>query len=222
MASTYGVMADMDVQIIAAAISAAVAATIGVMTWANSRANLKERRISEKRRSLAKKLNEFYGPLISYLNITKSLRNILDSNKPPEFRTLTHLLDPEQEYDIGANQIKIELTESDRIIIGEIVEIERKIEDLIVEKGGLVEDKRLMFDYYEGAEFKTHYPTTISSTSLANLITHFRVLRLAFEGKIVGEVERYKGFVFPRETVKLIHENYEKLHRELEALSNDS
>ena len=215
-------MINMDVQIIAAAISAAVAATIGVMTWANSRANLKERRISEKRRSLAKKLNEFYGPLISYLNITKSLRNILDSNKPPEFRTLTHLLDPEQEYNVGANKIKVELTESDRMIISEIVEIERKIEDLIVEKGGLVEDKRLMFDYYEGTEFKPYHPTTISSTSLANLITHFRVLRLAFEGKIAGEVERYKSFVFPRETVKLIHENYERLHRELEALNNDS
>ena len=164
----------MDVQIVAAIISAVVAATVGIMTWLNNRANLREQRVAERRKSIAKQLNEFYGPLISYLNITKSLYKIFIQDKPQGFRTLTYLLDREQKYEDGQEKKKIELSNSDKIILGEIIEIEKKIELLIIDKGGLVEDPKLMFDYYEDVQLSRFN----SSTSLATLITHFRVLRL--------------------------------------------
>jgi len=211
----------MDVQIVTAMISAAVAATIGIMTWLNGRANLREQRISERRRSIVKKLNEFYGPLISYLNITKSLHTILIRGKPKGFRTLICLVEPEYEYDDGQNKVKARLTDSDRTIIGEIVEIEKKIESLIVEKGGLVDDRRLRSGYPSEVGFHEHQSISPppASTSLATLITHFRVLRLAYDGKLVGDVERYESFVFPREIHRLLDEKYEELKSDLEKLS---
>jgi hypothetical protein len=56
-------------------------------------------------------------------------------------------------------------------------------------------------------------------TSLTDLITHFRVLRLAFEGKLKGEIDRYERFVFPRGIVAILRENYDRLHKELKDLS---
>jgi len=214
----------MDVQISAAIISALVAGIIGIMTWLNGRATLKEQRVADRRKSIAKRLNEFYGPLISYLNITESLRRILGKDKPPGFRVLTYLLNPTQEYMVGNTNERVELTESDRIVLAEIVEIEKKIEALILEKSGLAEDPRLMFSYYSaidlnGQTLNNQDYGTQELTSLTDLITHFRVLSLAFEGKLRGEVDRYERFVFPRGIVAILHENYNRLHRELKDLS---
>lgn len=137
----------MEVQVAAAIISASVAGTIGVMTWLHNRATLREQRIADKRRSIAKQLNEFYGPLISYLKITYSLYQIFSKDKPKGFRTLTYLLAPEQKYQTSQGLTEVILTESDRLILGEIIELEAKIESLVVEKGGLVDDAQLMFEY---------------------------------------------------------------------------
>ena len=81
---------------IISACSVIVVGTVGFMTWRYNQATLREKRVAEKRASIAKQLNEFYGPLISYLNITKALHGIYTKDKPEGFRTLTYLLNPEQ------------------------------------------------------------------------------------------------------------------------------
>lgn len=201
--------------VIAASISAAVAGTIGIMTWRYNKETLREKRVAEKRASIAKQLNEFYGPLISYLNITNALREIYTKDKPEGFRTLTYLLDPEQVYETNQGALKVALTESDRLILGEIIEIEEKIESLVVEKGGLVDEPQLMFNYLNGTESARGSQLSL----LAALIRHFRILKLAYTGKLHGEIQRYKDFVFPTEIKGVLRKKFESLHRELDKLS---
>lgn len=214
----------MDVQLLAAILSATISATaavtIGTMSWFNGRANLEEVRITEARRSLAKKLNEFYGPVIAYLNLMKALRDILGEGKPPNFRTLTYLINPEQEYEVDGQKNKVILTESDKAIIKEILEIEKKIEGLILEKGGLVEDSRLMLDYYKQVDLATpSLEEPEEPTSLAAMLAHFRVFRLAHDKEIFGAEDRYDKFVFPRGTANILNKKYIELHEELKKLN---
>jgi hypothetical protein len=203
--------------IISASISASVAGTVGVMTWKYNQATLREKRIAEKRENITKQLNEFYGPLISYLNITNALREIYTKDKPEGFRTLTYLLDPDQTYKTRQGSSKVVLTESDRLILGEIIEIEDKIELLVVEKGGLVDEPRLMFNHGLINGIETTGTSRLSL--LAELIRHFRVLKLAYAGKLHGEVQRYKDFVFPTEINRVLRDKFEFLQRELNKLS---
>ena len=87
---------------------------------------------------------------------------------------------------------------------------------MIIEKSGLVDDSRLMFDYYEENVFNNQPPTSPDSTSLlATLIKHFRVLRLAYERKLRGEVDRYKRFVYPKKIDKVLYEKDGELHKQL-------
>lgn len=209
----------MEVQLIAAIISAFVAGTVGIMTWLHNRATLREQRVAERRKSIAKQLNEFYGPLISYLKITNSLYQIYTKDKPKSFRTLTYLLDPEQEYETDQGLSKVILTESDRIILGEILDLESRIEMLVIEKGGLIDDPKLMFGHLPELRLEGLRRNRNQLSLLALLITHFRVLKLAYEGKLQGEVQRYQDFVFPREIEDVLREKFESLHRELNRLS---
>lgn len=123
--------------------------TIGLMTFFYNRAALKEKKRSERRDLITKKLNEFYGPLLSYLNIVKALYQLFRANKPAGFRTLIFLLDRNQEYEMNGIKQTVVLSKSDEQLLKEIIEIEQKIEDLIVEKGGLVDDPALMFKYIQ-------------------------------------------------------------------------
>jgi len=208
----------MNVEIVTAIISSSVAATIGIMSWLNGRANLRAQRIAERRKSIAKMLNEFYGPLISYLNITYSLNEVLKRDKPKGFRTLLYLIDPHQEYEVDGKKTKVALSHLDKVVLEEIIRVEEQIETLIVQKSGLVDDSRLMFERLISRD--NNFGSN-SLTSLGTLIAHFHLLKLAYEGRFEDEndmTENYKIFVFPRDLERVVYENYNALHEELRYL----
>ena len=208
----------MKTELATSLISATIALTIGVMTWLHNRATLREQLISERRKSIAKMLNEFYGPIISYLNVTKALFRLFAAGKPKGFRTLTHLLNPDQEYEVPNGRVRVELSRNDMQLLEELIDVEKKIESLVVEKGGLVDDERLMFEYLPDVRYTDVELEKGELSLLALLITHFRVLSLAYSGRIKGEVARYKDFVYPREIDAVLRGNREQLHRELDQL----
>lgn len=211
----------MEIEMTVALVSAGVALTIALLTAIYNRAALREKRVAEKRHAIAKKLNEFYGPFISYSNVTKALFKIFRAGKPAEFRTLTYLLDPDQDYETPAGRSRVVLTDNDRKILEELLNVEVDLEKLVIEKGGLVDDKRLMFDYIPDPVITDVGIKKGEVSLLALLIAHFRVLRLAYQGGITGEVGRYKDFVYPREIDGVIKERFDALHAELEQLGSD-
>ncbi len=183
--------------IYSAFITAGVVFLVGILTFLYNRASLAESKRKERRGSITKKLNEFYGPLNSYLKITVAFNDLLKKNKPQNFRTLIHLLNPSRTYE---NNQTIDWSESDKKIIAEIIDIEKKIEELVNSKSGLIDDS-------EQADL------------LAKAITHFRILRLAYNGEISGGVERFESYVYPRELDTSVEKKIKALKEELDKIS---
>lgn len=96
------------------------------------------------------------------------------------------------------------------MILREIIEIEGKIELLVAEKGGLVDEPQLMFEYFLDIEAETSRESRSRPSLLTSLIIHFRVIK---------EVQRYQDFVYPREINEVLREKFESLHKELNKLS---
>ncbi len=206
----------MNIDLIVAIISSSVAIVVLIVSSIYRSRELKEKRNTERRNEILKSLTEFYGPLISYLNVVKALYKIFSSNKPKNFRTLTYLLNPDQEYHTENGTEKIILSETDQKLIEEIIELERKVEELIITKSGLVDDDQLMFNYIPNSKITDVH---LENTSLiATAIAHFRLLRMAYDGHFRGEVERFKNFVYPREFDVQIKEKMDKLQAELDLL----
>lgn len=198
-----------------ALITAIIASYIN---YTNTKKTLLENKRAEKRKLKEKALNEFYGPLLSYLNSVEALFNVFRANKPKDFRTLTHLLNPSQTYLINGQSVQISLSKSDKTILNEVIEIEKKIEELVLTKAGLVDDEELMFVYVPNPKVTDVDLKEDKLSLLAVAITHFRILRLAYEGKLDDNIERYKKFVYPRELDIKIRNKIKSLQNELKNL----
>lgn len=183
--------------IYSALITSGVALLVGVLTFVYNRASLAESKRKERRESITKKLNEFYGPLNSYIKIIYEFNTLLKANKPNDFRTLTHLLEPNKIYENGQ---RVDLSDSDRRIIEEILDLEKEIEKLVTSKGGLIDDPD-------------------QADLLAKAITHFRVLRLAFNQEINGDPKPFEAFVYPRSLDGAVQDRIEALQKELREIS---
>ena len=207
---------QMDVQIIVAIISSSVAVVTLVITSIYRYQELKEVRKAERRKEINHLLNDFYGPLISYLNVVKALYKLFKSNKPKDFRTLTYLLEPKQEYQTDGGVVRVKLNNADKKLIEEIVETEIKIEDLILTKSGLIDSEKLSFGYIPDPSITDVEIRNTSITAL--LLAHYRLLRMAYRQEIKGDVDRFKDFVYPREFDLEIKRKMESLQKELENL----
>lgn len=91
-------------------------------------------------------------------------------------------------------------TGNDQTLVEEIIAIGQEIEELLVTQGGLIADPNLR-DLLERAG------------------THFRILRMAYEGKLVGDVDRFKDYVFPRELDQAVEDQIQKLQARLAELN---
>jgi hypothetical protein len=208
----------------AVATSAAIGALVfSCLNYFHSRRTLKETRISERRKTVVTRLNEFYGPLLMNLSVIDALYRLLIIGKPKGFRTLTYLLDREQFYETSNGPVKVVLSESDISLLREIIEIEKKTEEHIIGKCGLVEEERLAFNYSPDPSKTDINPEVVRNLGLLSvLLAHFRVLRMAFEGKILAEIDRYRTFVYPRELDNILREQIRKLQTELRSLGGQS
>jgi hypothetical protein len=219
----------MDAPVVAAIVAGSVATVATIVTAGLSWSTLKEtkannaRTVAEAKRSKEKdrilaSLNEFYGPMQAYLQVSNGLYSILRRGKPAGFRTLTYLLDLKQEYLVDGVKTRVDLTPSERVILREIVGIGEKIQDLILTKGGLVDDKSLMFNY-EPDKSVTDIKLDLPDIGLLALtIAHFRVISLAVEGKLSGDAAPFEAFVFPRELPPRITAQIQNLQNRLRSL----
>lgn len=198
------------------------ALVVSSLNYFQTRRAFAETRVAERRKTVLTKLNEFYGPLATYMSTIDALGRLFLAGKPANFRTLTYLLDPDQEYDTPGGRVKVVLSASDRELLRDIVDVEKKAEDLIVAKGGLVEDPVLAADYRPDPGVTDIPAQAVKGLGLlAVLVAHFRVQRLAYEGKIAAEPWRYEAFVYPRELDKKLRAKIDELQAQLRALGGE-
>ncbi|MES2554985.1 MAG: hypothetical protein V4604_02490 [Bacteroidota bacterium] len=167
----------------------------------------------EKRNSLEKKLTEFYIPFRHYLEQSKTMFKIFLKDKPDGFRTLTYLLDREKEY--GEKKEKVILSDNDNALLKTIIDVGRKIEDLINEKGYLIGDDVEFVDIYKPGEGYQHIEYDNDLTLISLLVSHLITIRMAFQKEISGQVQKFEGFVFPNEINPKVNTKIQELENKV-------
>ncbi|HET8859536.1 MAG TPA: hypothetical protein VFM92_06370 [Marivirga sp.] len=122
--------------------------------------------------SLSKKLNEFYGPF--YQLRKKSFTLYKEFRKKfetedPNFSTLKYLLSGKR------------FSGNDEVLLNEIILIGEECEDFIHKNAGLI-------DHNE-----------IRNNLLPKLTTHYRLIKLAKDGMLKGDLDTIGRYTFPKE-----------------------
>jgi hypothetical protein len=149
---------------------------------------IKQKNVEEERKEIYKKLNSFYGPLLQLLGISFELSELLRFSRPKGFRTLIALLEGEK------------FVGNDKILLEQILDVEKAMDKLILEQSGLVEDEVL-------------------HALISKVGAHFRVLRLAYEGTLTGQIDRFGEHVFPGEITPRIEQEIKRLNDRLKQLN---
>jgi hypothetical protein len=163
--------------------------------------------IEEKRR-LEKKLNEFYIPLRHHLENSKTLFKIFQKDKPQNFRTLTHLLDPRKLYD---GSVQVELSKNDKALLERIFAIGTEMEEIIYQLGYLIGDDKEFVKKYKPREKYAHIQYEKDMTLLSLLVSHLTVIRMAYNQDLSGQLDKFQGFVFPNEINVRVEEKISEL-----------
>ena len=152
--------------------------------------NLKN--INEKKIQLEEqKLQEFYYPFYILLKKDHSLFKLFakEEKKNNNFSTLIWLL---QGY---------EFSDNDKEILSEIINVNNSLNNLILSKGGYVENKNLQ-------------------SQLSQLSTHFTIINLAYNGLIKNDTNKYKNIVFPDSITSSIESEIKNIESNINNLSN--
>lgn len=129
---------------------------------------------NEKKHEYAKRLEEFYYPILLLLKKSTQLHQVLMKlKKIDEKGCLIHLL---QGKTLEGNSL---------YIFNEILVLDKQINDLILKYSKYISNKDLQMD-------------------LTNLSTHYSILFLANEGKLVEDVDILSEFVYPKDIVESI------------------
>lgn len=157
--------------------------------------NLKSKLIEQRKDEIYKILNELYGPL-SLLRKKSSLlyekfKIGKKTNKDNRFSALLYLLE-----NGGPNH----LSNNDKQLLNEIIQIGASCEKLLHDKAGLIEDEVLRNEVFP------------------NLSKHYLIIRLAYQEKLKGQTDLYEDSMFPTEVDSLIDRKIQSLHRELQNL----
>src|SRR5690606_29918636 len=118
-------------------------------------------------KQLQEKLDTFYGP---YIQLSESNRLLIEElrsrqARPEQFRTLVELIKPDW---------RTRFDRSDQIIIEEIVRNDTRLRKLIHDKSGLVDASVVPY--------------------LARASAHFRIVKLAFDGKLANDPQRFDRY----------------------------
>jgi hypothetical protein len=152
---------------------------------------LKTRQIEEERKEIYSKLNDFYGPIQQLLKKNSMLYELFKKSKKDGFKTLPYLLEG------------YELSENDKSLLAQIVDVNKRIETIILEKSGLVDDSGLR-------------------ELLGKAATHFSVIRLAYEGQLKSEPDRFANYIYPRDLEEKLNVQVDILKKRLEKLNKFS
>ena len=200
---------------------ASIVALIGIgVTIRNHSKDIKNKEKELRRDKITKQLTEFYSPILTYLQASKAFSRELLNKKPNDFNLLAYLLDENHKFE---GDTTVVLNDKEKELIKEVMKISDKISTIIVDKGGLVEDTRLTINYEPDPEITNVILDEDNKDIGLNglLLVHYKILESAQKQEISGNYEYYKQFVFPREFVKVIKENYHQLKTELENIKLD-
>ncbi|SRR6266849_10980883 len=88
---------------------------------------------------------------------------------------------------------------NDKILLDNIIDNSERLEKLIIDKSGLIDSEELRKLLWTAA-------------------THFRLIQLASQGVLIGEIERFEPYIFPRTLDDTVDEEIRKLKRRLEEI----
>lgn len=162
--------------------------SIGASLVINSRI-LKSKLRDDELKEINSKLNEFYGPFIQLKEKNKILYELFTKDKDDDFKTLVSLLNEEK------------FNGNDKKLLNEIIEIDKNLEILIVEKGGYIENSKLR-------------------ELFAKASAHFNIMNQAYNGTLSGEVERFKEYIYPRELDNEIKNEVNRLNCRIKELNS--
>jgi hypothetical protein len=148
--------------------------------------------------------------------VLRALHKLLAADKPEGFEALAYLLDPYHEYPLEGKKKRLVLNDLDRRLLEEIVSTGMQIEALILAKAGLAGDGELLFP--AAAEGKLLPVPVEGESPFTSALAHFRLLRLAYNGRFEGDPEHYQAYGYPQAFEEHIREKMRTLPLELEQL----
>jgi hypothetical protein len=152
-------------------------------------AQLNEKKHEDERKEIYKKLNEFYGPYQQLLETSRLLYDDIFKSNKPD-NWRTLIALLEGEKLIG----------NDKEVYEQIMSITDELEVLRISKSGLVDD-------------------VVLQRLLAKAGTHYRIIKLAYNGKLTGEKNRFENYVYPKELNQMINEKIILLQGRLDELN---
>jgi hypothetical protein len=169
--------------------AAVVVSLLGtIITVYIGRRTLRQKAYEEERKEIYKKLNSFYGPFQQLSGISLRLIGLLREGRSPDFHVLPGLLNGDT------------FEGNDRILLKELMEVTAKINDLIENQSGLIDDPKLQM-------------------LLWDISTHFRILHLAYEGSLTGEAQRFMNYTYPQEVDAVAKSQADKLRSRMDQLN---
>jgi hypothetical protein len=166
----------------------AVAVISLILTHRSNRRTLLQKAYEDEIKNIQERLNSFYGPFRQLLGTSERLY--------AEFRS--HQQDPETFRTLVALLKGKQFVGNDKMLIEQIIEITTKLDELILSRSALISEEL--------------QPTLWEAS------THFRLIRLAYEGKLAGEPERFERFVYPRVLNDAINTEIDRLRQRLDVL----
>ncbi|WP_340111017.1 hypothetical protein [Maribellus mangrovi] len=106
------------------------------------------------------------------------------------FKTLSELIDG------------TEFNGNDAVLLNEIICIGDQCVEIIKKNSGLIDDENLRDKY------------------LPQLLTHYFLMKNAFEGKIRNEIDRFSDFTFPSDIDKILDRRVNELNEEMKNLTS--
>ena len=176
----------------------------------SSKNNIIRANLIDKKNGYEVKLDKFYTPLRHHLEHSKTLYMILKKGKPENFRTLLFLLNKTE------NNPETHFDKNDESLMKAILKIGKKIEQLIHKKSYLIGDDDEFVKGYDPGEGFNHISYENGMTLLSLLTSHIVTIRMAFHGDLSGQVEKFKGFVFPNEINSLVDTKIDYLRGNIE------
>lgn len=139
------------------------------------RRNINQKSNEEELQQLKTKLEVFYGPFLLLSEANNLLHRDLRARVNPDLRLLTALLEPRWITELDAG---------DQTIVGEICRNGKELEKMIADHAGLVDEKVLPY--------------------LARASAHYRMLFLAYEGKLGSNPSSFERYIFPLAMPKVV------------------
>ena len=168
-----------------------------IVVWFTRRNVLTEQRVrmnEAEARYIQEKLDKFYGPFIVESDANDLIARDLRARQlnPEKHRLLKRLFDPAW---------RAALLPGEAALVEEICQTGERLDNIIKEHSGLVDPDILPY--------------------IARAVTHFRVLKLAHDGKLGNDPDAFERYVYPRELDAVLEKEITRLRGRLKTLRDE-